>query len=231
MPQNTASKCPHDLRPGITVCYHCRRDARLAASARRNASAKQLGIVLLILVPLAVVVVPKVKMLGSATSSEMTHKGSTITQAASDEKKVEVPPTEVKPGASAGEVVSMPGSTFEPVIKDGPVELSNGAIATRSGDTVVVDFDIPMLRTRRAAKFEDIVRRSLADVYGARMDSVLSAIPTGSIVQVEDLFNDLPQTGLRIVIGGGKAITVTPRVKMRDDGPLVVAYHAIVSAH
>src|SRR5262249_28122750 len=32
----TSDSCPHELRPGTTVCLHCRRVSRLAIRARRR---------------------------------------------------------------------------------------------------------------------------------------------------------------------------------------------------
>lgn len=41
-PQLTS--CPHDVRPGTTVCLHCRHEARIAAHARRRHVLVRLGI-------------------------------------------------------------------------------------------------------------------------------------------------------------------------------------------
>lgn len=41
-PQLTS--CPHDVRPGTTVCLHCRHEARLAARTRRRSLLARVGI-------------------------------------------------------------------------------------------------------------------------------------------------------------------------------------------
>jgi hypothetical protein len=118
---------------------------------------------------------------------------------------------------------------LSPVIPEGLTELPSGLSATRTGDTVMVRFDTPMLRTRRPDKFEDIVRSSLAEVYGAKAESILSGIPRGSLVQVDDLFAELPTRGLHIELPAGGTLALWPQTRMRDDGPLVVAYMATVT--
>lgn len=100
--------------------------------------------------------------------------------------------------------------------------------ATRTGDTVVVSFDTPMQRTRRPEKFEQIVRSTLGDVYGPKANSLLATIPTGSLVQVQDLFAELPTSGLHIQLPAGGTISLWPQTRERRDGPLVVAYRATV---
>src|SRR4051812_25992151 len=36
--------CPHGLRPGTTVCLHCRHDARVAATQQRYRMAARIGL-------------------------------------------------------------------------------------------------------------------------------------------------------------------------------------------
>ena len=41
-----AGSCPHEIRPGTTVCLHCRKEERLARIARRRRSmARVFGLV------------------------------------------------------------------------------------------------------------------------------------------------------------------------------------------
>jgi hypothetical protein len=165
---------------------------------------------------------------GESAIPPVSASSSLVDNAATAPPPASPPPANDIPASPDQSPVTDEGG-FAPVITEGLVQLSGGITAIKSGDTVTVEFDEPMLRTRRPAKFEDILRRSLADVYGPRLDSILSAMPRGSIVQVEDLFADLPQRGLHIALGGGRTVALWPRVRMRDDGPLVVAYHAVIT--
>jgi hypothetical protein len=123
----------------------------------------------------------------------------------------------------------LPPAPLSPVIPEGTSELPGGFSATRHGDSVVVSFDTQMLRTRRPAKFEEIVRSSLALVYGARADSIVRAIPAGELVKETDLFAELPARGLHVALPAGGTLSLWPQTRMREDGPLVVAYRATVA--
>jgi len=129
MSQLMSVPCQHELRPGIKVCLHCARDARMAARARRLKVLKHSALALLAI--LAV---------GSLTGT--------------------------------------------------------GTLAT---------------------------------VFGPPADSLLSTIPRGSLVQVQDLFAELPTRGLRIALPAGGAITLWPEPWERADGPLVIAYRTTVT--
>ena len=118
---------------------------------------------------------------------------------------------------------------FSPVIAEGLTEIGDGMSAMRSGDTVTVHFNTPMLRTRRPEKFEEIVRRSLSVVYGTKAESLLATIPRGSLVQDQDLFAELPTRGLHIAIPAGGTIALWPETRERADGPLVIAYRTTVT--
>ena len=61
---------------------------------------------------------------------------------------------------------------------------SDGATATRSDTDVVVSFDVMMLRTRRPAKFEQIVRATLPAVYGRSASDALRKIPDVATARV-----------------------------------------------
>ena len=85
------------------------------------------------------------------------------------------------------------------------------------------------LKYLHPAKFEEIIRNTLAAVYGAKADTLLANIPRGALVTVEDLFADLPTRGLHISLPMGGALALWPQTRVREDGPLVVAYRATVT--
>ena len=119
------------------------------------------------------------------------------------------------------------GKGVAPVVPVGSTPLPDTMVAERMGDTVRVRFDLMLKRTRRADKFEVIMRSTLPQVYGALVDSALRALPFGAVARAGDLMTTLPDDGLRIPLAGGRAIAVWPETRMGRDGPLVVAYRAV----
>jgi hypothetical protein len=224
--------CPHELRPGITTCLHCKHDARRAAGDRRTRTLKG--------VAGAVIAVAAVAGLGVAGMRFLKERAprSTATQDPLISTPVVVAPTPSHDSVVPANVPSAEAATppqtpsqlaLSPVIPEGVTEHASGVRSTRTGDTVVVNFDTPMMRTRRPEKFEEIVRSTLVEVYGTPADSLLSGIPRGSLVQVQDLFADLPTRGLHINLPAGGALALWPQTRMREDGPLVIAYLATVT--
>jgi hypothetical protein len=242
MPQVTTIQCPHELRPGIKVCYHCAHNARVAAGKRRMVLLKRVGGVVIAVAGLAALGRPGLQLLrkGDATGaapasavapapSNTTSTQSTGALSSHGESVADNSPP-ANASIKSAEAAPAPETLhLSPTIPEGSVELAGGFSATRTGDTVVVSFDTPMLRTRRPDKFEDILRSSLSEVYGAAVQSVLSGIPRGSLVEVDDLFAELPASGMRIALSAGSAIALWPQTRDREDGPLVVAYLATIT--
>jgi len=119
--------------------------------------------------------------------------------------------------------------TVSPVVPVGGTALRDSMVADRAGDTVRVRFDLEMSRTRRADKFEAIVRSTLPQVYGAAVDSALRALPVGAMARAGDLVTTLPEQGFHIPLQGGRTIAVWPETRQGRDGPLVIAYRAVAS--
>jgi hypothetical protein len=146
------------------------------------------------------------------------------------------------PVASSGAMPAPPSTTpvtssasltmsraVAPVVPVGRTALRDTMVAERAGDTVRVSFDLLLSRTRRAEKFEAIVRSTLPQVYGALADSALRALPVGAVARAGDLMTTLPERGFHIPIAGGRTIAVWPETRAGRDGPLVVAYRAVAS--
>jgi hypothetical protein len=119
--------------------------------------------------------------------------------------------------------------TALPLVPVGRTALRDTMVADRAGDTVRVNFDLLLSRTRRPDKFEAIVRSTLPQVYGALADSALRALPVGAVARAGDLITTLPERGFHIPIAGGRSIAVWPETRAGRDGPLVVAYRAVAS--
>jgi hypothetical protein len=132
-----------------------------------------------------------------------------------------MPVAQATPAPSAGQ--------FSPVIPMGRTALRDTMVAERAGDTVRVRFDLLLSRTRRADKFEAIVRATLPQVYGAPADSALQALPVGAVARAGDLTTALTERGFRIPLAGGRTIAVWPETREGRDGPLVIAYRALAS--
>lgn len=134
----------------------------------------------------------------------------------------------VRHAAPVGATVSAAHPPLAPILAEGRSELFDSLFAVRSGSSVVVYFDTSPTRTRRADKFERIVRQTLASVYGPAADTVLQAIPEGSLVAGGDLLLELPERGIRFALAGGWSMTLWPETRPGRDGPLVVAYRTTV---
>ena len=125
--------------------------------------------------------------------------------------------------------VVVAAGSVAPIVPLGRTVLRDTMVADRAGDTVRVSFDLPLSRTRRPDKFEGIVRSTLPQVYGPLADSALRALPYGAVARAGDLVTTLPERGFHIAVGGGLTIAVWPETREGRDGPLVVAYRAVVS--
>ena len=117
---------------------------------------------------------------------------------------------------------------IRPVVPIGRTDLKDSLYIERRADTVVVHFDTSPTRTRRADKFEAIVRQTLGSVYGGVADTVLAAVPVGALVLPNELLKTLPSRGIRLTTAGGARIRLWPETRPGRDGPLVVAYRTVV---
>lgn len=121
-----------------------------------------------------------------------------------------------------------PTPALGPIVGHGRTDLGDSLFATRSGDVVVVHFDTPPKRTRRADKFEAVVRQTLKAVYGAIADSALATVPVGQLTAPNELLTTLPKRGIHLTGPRGIRIAVWPETRAGQDGPLAVAYRTVV---
>ena len=121
-----------------------------------------------------------------------------------------------------------PATVPAPIVPQGRTELRDSMFAVRSGDTIVVHFDASPTRTRRADKFDRIVRQTLGELYGPVADSALAAVAEGTLATPGDLLAELPRRGIHLAVAGGFKISLWPETRPGRDGPLVVAYRAVV---
>jgi hypothetical protein len=133
------------------------------------------------------------------------------------------------PAPQPSELPSPAVPPAQPIVPEGRTSIGDSIMVDRSGSTVSVKFDAPLLRTRRADKFEGIVRATLPRIYGAVADSVLAKVPEGRLLRGADLLTDLPARGIRLALDEGWAFAIWPETRPGQDGPLVVAYRATIT--
>jgi hypothetical protein len=192
---------------------------------------------------------PAAKRVASAPkqggSAPVTLQGNTRENAAPPPDSLQTPaqpaptpaqsaPTPAPPPAEPpAPVVTAPATTMQPPlllrVLEGRTELGDTVFATRTGEVVVVNFDTSPMRTRRADKFDRVVRQTLPMLYGPAADTVLRAIPDGKLAMAGDLFTDLSLNGIRLPLNGGWQLTIWPETRQGRDGPLVVSYRTTVS--
>jgi hypothetical protein len=171
---------------------------------------------------------------GAAHSeAETSEEKTAVTKVAVAEPLVTQTATTVTQQGEAKEPATVPvaaraDAPLVSVLSQGRTELRDSLFAERRGDSVIVDFDTQLGRTRRRDKFERLVRETLPAVYGARADSLLAGVPEGGLVD-GDLLTELPARGLRVALADGWALRVWPETRPGRDGPLVVRYRAVVA--
>lgn len=174
---------------------------------------------------------------GPVTASESAQVSSPVQDtavaavAAAAKPAGPTPPaaTPAAPNANPAATPEQVSRVVAPLVPVGRTALRDTMVVDRAGDTVRVSFDLVLSRTRRADKFEAIVRSTLPQVYGAPADSALRALPVGAVARAGDLMTTLPQSGFRIPLADGRAISVWPETRAGRDGPLVVAYRAVAA--
>lgn len=144
-----------------------------------------------------------------------------------------VPVASVAPESTVVSVASVTIPTaaeLAATIGEGRTSLRDGIVAERRGDEITVHFDTPLARTRRPDKFEGVLRATLPQIYGARVDSALIALPVGTLVPPHGLTTDLPTQGLYVPVPGGPTLRIWPEIRRGEKGPLVVRYRVLVAS-
>ncbi len=239
-------ECPHELRPGVTVCLHCRRaemDIARAKVARVGVRAGAVGLTLAVTV--AFVVSGSDALKDSAqvpTSSTPSVELPSLAVAVSTLPDSAVSPPVRAAARSSAEVnasaqrpappVAQPTPRpLGPLVAPGRTEMGDGLYIERAGETVTVHFDTPTTRTRRRDKFESVVRRTLPEVYGSAAEAILSNIPEGTLVDPAIMVTDIAERGrgVRLDSGDGWKFSLWPETRPGEDGPLVVSYRVAVT--
>ena len=247
--------CTHDLGPGTTVCLRCRQEHRDAVRARQQRLFALSGVAAMALLGVYVMGASAASAWHSAATkdtSRVPSRASVVASSVGAESAVKqqgqsapaaasapVPEPEAATPAVTTPVVAAPviatpaavptQSPLALIVREGQTNLPASVIVARGGDSVIVDFDTPAMRTRRRDKFEHVVRQTLSMVYGAPVDSVLRAIPDGGIIADGDLLSDLPKRGVHLKVAEGWTLDLWPETRQGQDGPLIVSYRARVT--
>jgi hypothetical protein len=237
-PVEASVVCTHERRPGTTVCLRCRHDARVAARDRMKRLMLRGGALTIV----AATVITAATLGGTAmrgrsagrqAASPAVPTGAPVVVASADSLAADsvARATQTRPESIVAPAQNAPPSALSapaPILPMGESPLSDGMTANRGDSAVVVSFDVQTSRTRRAQKFEQIVRTTLPAVYGPAADSALAHIPNGEIAQQGDLLSELTVRGVRIRLTPPWEIRVYPETRSGPTGPLVVRYRALV---
>lgn len=241
-------RCPHEIRPGTTVCLHCAAAARRVVRARTRRTMARVAAGVAVMGGASAVAVAGgsvTQRLRAAEPARAAAPQSTAEVQVATETNVALvgntpaPDAPAVPAASrvvpaAASVAAAPavaapsavpptGPRLHPRIGEGHTALGGGVTAERRGDTVLVLFDTPTTRTRRADKFEGTVRATLPALYGAAAGAALAGVPRGKLVAAADLAGAAPR-GVRVALPDGQALALRPETRPGRDGPLVVRY-------
>ena len=249
LPDELAS-CPHDRRPGTTVCLHCRHDAFVAAQAKRKrlmlrGAALMTGVgVFVVAGALGATAIRARSNSNNANNANAPQSTAKLVADAppASKRRVDAAPLSAPTAApnrqaeqAAAPIVTQQGASapstrppLAPMVPFGSTSLSEGITATRTDSAVLLSFDTEMLRTRRADKFEQFVRTTLPMIYGRRADSVLAGVPEGGIASQGNLLTELPSRGVHIPVADGWTLALWPETRPGQDGPLVIRYRVAI---
>jgi hypothetical protein len=240
MSSDSQLSCPHDRRPGTTVCLHCRHAERVAARERRARFFGQLllgGVTLTVLGAGGVAGATALNERRTAAARQPYVSPITVQPAVAIAPPPAIPaiPSSVDSGAtpalSDSSVTAAPDSTppLAPIVAEGRSKLADDLFAVRTGDTVRVYFDAAVFRTRRSDKFERLLRNTLPAIYGVEVDSLLTKVPAGHLVSSKELFSEMPRRGLRVPLAAGWTLAIWPETRPGRDGRLIVSYRTTIA--
>lgn len=118
---------------------------------------------------------------------------------------------------------------LKPIVAEGRTALRDGLVAVRTGDTVAVHFDTPMMRTRLPQKFEQLVRATLPAIYGAAADSLLATVAAGDLIRGVDPTTSTATHGVYLPLAAGWSLALWPETRPGRDGPLIITYRTALT--
>jgi hypothetical protein len=118
---------------------------------------------------------------------------------------------------------------LKPIVAEGRTALRDGLVAVRTGDTVAVHFDTPLMRTRQPQKFEQLVRSTLPAIYGAAVESVLATVTAGELIRGVDPTTTAARHGVYLPLAAGWSLALWPETRPGRDGPLIITYRTALT--
>jgi hypothetical protein len=118
---------------------------------------------------------------------------------------------------------------LKPIVAEGRTALRDGLVAVRTGDTITVHFDTPLLRTRQPQKFEQLVRATLPSIYGAAVEAVLATVAAGELIRGVDPTRTASTHGVYLPLAAGWNLALWPETRPGRDGPLIVTYRTALT--
>ncbi len=118
---------------------------------------------------------------------------------------------------------------LKPIVAEGRTALRDGLVAVRTGDTITVHFDTPLLRTRQPQKFEQLVRATLPSIYGAAVEAVLATVAAGDLIRGVDPTRTASTHGVYLPLAAGWNLALWPETRPGRDGPLIVTYRTALT--
>jgi hypothetical protein len=228
------------------VCLRCRHAARAAARDRLNRLMLRftaVAIVVATFITAGAVGATAIRGRAAAANAADSARAADSTNKQVPTAAVEAPvaadsasrdvvtaPVQASSPAPAPTVVQPARPAILPVIPMGQSSPADSLVAVRGDSDVVVSFDNSVFRTRRAEKFEWVVRTTLPFVYGAAVKEQLAKLPEGAIASQGNLLTELPARGVRIPVTPGWSLRVYPITRPGQDGPLVIRYRVLLSA-
>jgi hypothetical protein len=250
MSPTTPTTCTHDRGRGTTVRLRCRHDEWQASQKRRQQMLMRFfGLASVIGIIAIAGAAGAISLRGnSSTGAAQTSAGNVSllqegrsTKSAGPRPRAPraLAPTPARivaePEPMTPATVPAPAAPIAPspakgasLLGQGRTTLTDSIYAVRTGDSVVVNFDTHGNRTRRADKFEQMLRTTLPLVYGRRIASSLDSVPTGALLPSRDVVGELTSQGMRLTLDNGLRISLWPQTRPSADGLLVVAYRVVV---
>jgi hypothetical protein len=221
--------CTHERRPGTTVCLLCRQEARLATADRRKKLLLRGTAVGIVIAVVAIGVSNATFLRGRAAATQTDATPAALARTDSSPSAESIRPQGDAPAAASAAAGPATPAGFTPVIRVGETSLQYGVTAIRSDSGIAVMFDTPELRTRMPEKFERFLRWSLPQIYGPRVDTLLTRVPLGRLVAQGNLLYELPTLGIHMPIDSVWHLDIYPEIRPGQDGPLVVRYRAALA--
>jgi hypothetical protein len=189
---------------------------------------------------LAIAGVSAASTLRNRSTSETTSEGTVVPETrppkATAKPAVQKPAPVVQQSASAPETtaptpppspVAAPASALPRggyVLVEGRTQLTDSIYATRTGDSVVVNFDAFGFRTRRPDKIEQSLRLTLPMLFGKMATSSIDTVGAGGLVTSRDVIGELARDGMRVKLDNGAIAHIRVLTRIVSDGPIAIGY-------